>query len=245
MNIEGATAIVTGSGKRIGRALALALAAQGCSVAVHYNRSAREALETRDAVRELGAQSSVFQADLASAEQCRRLWEGVVKEMGAVPQIVVNNASAFTRSRLNEITPDDFDRVMAVNVRAPLLLAQMLERDLPHDVTGKIVNINDRRRVYSSRIPYGVSRVALSGLTRSLAVAMAPRIQVNELRLGVILPLSDDASGNEQSPSLATLGPAQRMGTLEEVQRAVISLIENDYLNGVSLSVDGGLSAVD
>ena len=134
---------------------------------------------------------------------------------------------------------------MAIKVRAPMLLAQMMARDLPEVDSGKIVNINDRRRVYKSRFAFGVANSAMSGLTRSLAAALAPQIQVNELRLGPILPLSDDQISDQSRLSPNTSGPAGRMGELDEVCRAVISLIENDYINGASLVVDGGLSVLN
>ena len=101
-----------------------------------------------------------------------------------MPSIVINNASIFNRVGIADVTPNDFDHAMAVNVRAPLLLAQAMARDLPDDAIGKIVNINDRRTVYRSRVAYSITNSALTGLTKTLALSLAPRIQVNELRLG-------------------------------------------------------------
>ncbi len=245
MEIEGSTALVTGASKRIGKAIALRLAAHGCNVAIHYHNSRREAFETRDQARQLGVRSEAIPADLADPEQCARLWSQTVDVMGDVPCIVVNNASFFTRVGIQNVSAQAFDVAMGVNVRAPMLLAQFLDRDLPAENTGKIVSINDRRRVYRSRFTYSISNSALTGLTKALAVSLAPRIQVNELRLGVILPLSDAGSKDSASISDSTLGPAGRVGTLDEVSQAVTSVIGNDYINGASLTVDGGLSAID
>ncbi len=245
MEISGSTALVTGASKRIGRALALALAEKGCNVAVHYNSSEREARETRDLARALGVRSEIVGADLANADECVSLWNRTVGLFGDVPSVVINNASYFDRVGIDELAPDDFDQAMAVNVRAPLLLAQAMARDLPEGSVGKIVNINDRREVYRSRIAYSITNSALTGLTKTLAVSLAPRIQVNELRLGVILPLPDDESVGPRRYDDRTLGPAGRMGTVEEVCQAIISLISNDYINGASLNLDGGLSAID
>ena len=245
MEIKGVTALVTGASRRIGRGLALSLAENGCNVAVHYHRSVAEALETRDRVRDLGVASEAIPADLADSSECARLWVDTVHLMGKVPSIVINNASSFSRVNLQDVSADDFDLAMAVNVRAPMLLAQSMARDLPDDAVGKIFNINDRRTVYRSRFTYAITNSALTGLTKALAVSLAPRIQVNELRLGTILPLRDDPMSDTEAFSNRTLGPARRMGTVEEVCQAVISIMGNDYINGASLSVDGGLSAVD
>ena len=203
---------MTGASKRIGRAIAVTLAENGCNVAVHYFGSHEEAAETCETIRRLGVRSESVQADLVSPEHCANLWQETTKKLGTVPSILINNASSFGRAILGETTVNDFDVTMAVKVRAPMLLAQMMARDLPTTYSGKIVNINDRRRVYKSRFAFGVANSAMSGLTRSLAAALAPQIQVNELRLGPILPLSDDQISDQSRLSPNTSGPAGRHG---------------------------------
>ena len=245
MKIKGSTALVTGASKRIGRALALSLAQNGCNVAIHYNSSEREARETRELARALDVRSEIVQADLANADECVNLWSRSVELLGDVPSVVINNASHFDQVGIEKLAPGEFDQAMAVNVRAPLLLAQAMAHDLPDSSAGKIVNINDRRKVYRSRVAYSITNSALTGLTKTLAVSLAPHIQVNELRLGVILPLPDDEAGEPRRHADRTLGPAGRMGTVEEVCQAVISIIGNDYINGALLNLDGGLSAID
>ena len=245
MEISGSTALVTGAAKRIGRALALSLAERGCNVAIHYNSSEDDARETRELARALGVRSEIVGADLANADECVSLWSRTVELLGDVPSVVINNASYFDQVGIEELAPGDFDQAMAVNVRAPLLLAQSMARDLPENAAGKIVNINDRRKVYRSRVAYSITNTALTGLTKTLAVSLAPRIQVNELRLGVILPLPDDEPVEPRRHADRTLGPASRMGTVDEVCQAVVSIIGNDYINGASLNLDGGLSAID
>ena len=245
MKIRGETALVTGASRRIGRALALALAENGCNVAVHYHSAEADALKTRDMARTSGVNSEAIQADLTIADECEMLWAEAVEKMGDIPSIIINNASLFDRVSIESLTSDDFDRAMSVNVRAPLLLAQAMARDLPEGGTGKIININDRRMAYRSRITYAITNSALTGLTKTLAISLAPSIQSNELRLGVILPFANSEDTQRGSYSNRTIGPAGRMGTLEEVCQAVISIIRNDYINGASLSVDGGLSAID
>ena len=245
MKIKGSTALVTGGSRRIGRAVALALAENGCNVAIHYRRSQESAIETRDMIRDCGVKSQVIRADLALADECEELWEETVTKMDDVPNVVINNASFFDRVTIEGLTPDDFDRAMSVNVRAPMLLAKYMARDLPSDGIGKILNINDRRMAYRTRITYAVANSALTGLTKNLAISLAPRIQSNEIRLGVILPFDCAQYADSEAYSNRTMGPARRMGTLDEVRQAVISIIRNDYINGASLTLDGGMSAID
>ena len=109
MEIKGATALVTGASRRIGRALALALANNGCAVAVHYNTSQDGALETKALVRERGVVGEVVQADLANSNECDRLWRETLDLMGATPNILVNNASFFARASLEDVSADAFD----------------------------------------------------------------------------------------------------------------------------------------
>ena len=245
MQTKAKTALVTGASRRIGRALALALAENGCNVAVHYYSTETKAIETRDMARYLGVNSEAIQADLGNADECNQLWTKAVDKLGQVPSIIINNASIFQRLTIDEVTADDFDRAMAVNVRAPMILAQAMARDLPENSNGKIININDRRTTYRSRVTYSITNSALTSLTKTLAVSLAPRIQTNEIRLGVILHLDANERSETQSLSDRTIGPAGRMGTLDEVSQAVIGIIRNDYMNGASLSLDGGLSAID
>jgi NAD(P)-dependent dehydrogenase (short-subunit alcohol dehydrogenase family) len=230
---------VTGAGHRIGRALALALAEAGAKVAVHYNSSAEAANETVQTVRAMGGEAEAFQADLADAPQVAEL-AGRVRERFGPLHIVVNNASLFGRQTAREASAAEWDTYFAVNVRAPFLLAQALAASLPSGETGKVINLGDWRTARKNRFLYGASKAALSGLTRSLAYALAPDIQVNEVALGAVLPPADSSPGRPREPQDAGETPAGRMGTLNEVAQAVLSLIHNDYITGERVHVDGG-----
>ena len=141
---------------------------------------------------------------------------------------------------LQETTAADWDRYFAVNVRAPFLLTRAMASALPAGETGKVINLGDWRTARKNRFAYGASKAALSGLTRSLAYALAPSIQVNEIALGAVLPPADtsDAAGAGQADRGDI--PARRMGTLNEVVQAVMSLVHNDYVTGERIHVDGG-----
>ncbi len=170
MEVRGKTALVTGAGRRIGRTIAIALGQSGARVAVHYLRSADDAAETADAIRALGADAETFQADLSDPEQVAGLTANVAEAYGSV-EILVNNASMFGKQTLSDTSVEDWDRYLAINTRAPFLLAQAMHAGLPEGAPGKIINLNDWRTARKMRFGYGVSKSALSGLTRSLADA--------------------------------------------------------------------------
>ncbi len=239
MEVRGKTALVTGAGRRIGRTIAIALGQSGARVAVHYLHSADDAAETADAIRALGADAETFQADLGDPEQVAGLAANVAEAYGSV-EILVNNASMFGKQTLSDASVEDWDRYLAVNTRAPFLLAQAMHAGLPEGAPGKIINLNDWRTARKMRFGYGVSKAALSGLTRSLAEATAPNVQVNEIALGAILPPADGPQNVPRSEIKMDLGPADRMGTLNEVAQAILSLIENDFITGETIRLDGG-----
>lgn len=248
MQICGTTALVTGAGRRIGRALALSLGESGADVVVHYNTSADAALGTVGMLQDMGVKAAAVAADLSDADGCALLWSQSLRLMGDVPRIVINNASFYGRFSFWDTGSDIWDVAMGVNVRAPFLLSKSLASSLSNGVPGKVVNINDSRRVYRSRFAYGVSNAGLSGLTRSLSVALAPDVQVNEVLLGptlppVDMPESDVDVDRDVRDRYAMYGPSGRMGSLSDVCDAVKFLILNDHISGASLSVDGGLSA--
>ncbi len=238
MQIPGSTALVTGGGRRVGKAIVLALAAAGADVAIHYNSSASEAEKTADEARALGVAAGTFEADLSDPESASRLIEDVGGSFGVI-SILINNASMFSKQTFEETSLDVWDAYMSVNFRTPFLLAQAMQRALPEGQTGKVIGLNDWRTARANRFAYGVSKAALSGLNRSLAVAMAPNVQVNEVALGAILPPAD-SDGSETGEHVAKASPAGRMGRLDEVTGAIISLIENDFITGETLHIDGG-----
>jgi pteridine reductase len=238
LEITGKTALVTGSGRRVGRALAFALAEAGARVAVHYNGSQADAAETVEAIRDLGGEAEALQADLEAPEAAYALVRAALDRFGSL-DILVNNASLFATGRFEDTSVTEWDRYMAVNVRAPFLLAQAMAAALPSGSPGKIINLNDWRTARAKRFAYGASKAALSGLTRSLAVSMAPDVQVNELALGAVLPPAD-ITPRPLEQMETKLGPSGRMGTLNEVAQAMLALIGNDFITGETLHIDGG-----
>ena len=231
--------LVTGAGRRIGRALALALGDTDCRVAVHYNRSEQDANETASLIKAMGKEAITVKADLEDPTQVEALAAHVNEQLGPI-EIMVNNASVFDKAGLKEVSAEELDRHFAINVRAPFLLAKSMNEQLATGSPGKILNLNDWRKARPTRFAYGVTKSALSGLTRTLALSMAPNVQVNEIALGAILPPSDIPIDRPRDEITIKLGPADRMGSLNEVADAMMMLIKNDFITGETINVDGG-----
>ena len=231
--------LVTGAGRRIGRALALALGDTDCRVAVHYNRSEQDANETASLIKAMGKEAITVKADLEDPTQVEALAAHVNEQLGPI-EIMVNNASVFDKAGLKEVSAEELDRHFAINVRAPFLLAKSMNEQLATGSPGKIINLNDWRKARPARFAYGVTKSALSGLTRTLALSMAPNVQVNEIALGAILPPSDIPIDRPRDEIIIKLGPADRMGSLNEVADAMMMLIKNDFITGETINVDGG-----
>ena len=236
METQGSVVLVTGGAKRIGRAIATHLAARGGTVAVHYHASTREAEGTVAAIREAGGTARSFGADFRDQGAVQALIPRVADAFGAL-NVLVNGASAFRQVDLAATTRADIEESLAVHLWAPLRLSQaMLER--LGDAPGKIINLNDARQARPRQFAYGVGKAALSGLTRSMAAAAGPHVQVNEIALGAVLP--PEGMSAQRVEQLARAAPARRLGRPQEVADLVEALIENDYINGETVHLDGG-----
>lgn len=235
MEVTGQSALVTGGAKRIGRAIATALAREGADVVVHYRSSEPEAEETARICRKLGVRAETSRADLSRHEQISALCDAAHSLLGATPTIIVNNASSYRRETFAEVTHGSFDDAVAVNLRAPLLLAQRMARDLPLSSLGPngcVINLNDARQEYRTRWSYGITTTALSALTLALSNATPENVRVNELRLGPVLP-PKDAEGADES---ITTGRVQLI-PMASVVRAILDLIRDDAANGRSVEL--------
>lgn len=239
--MEGRCALVTGAAVRIGRVLALTLAEAGARVVVHYRSSEAEAQDTVATIVEAGGHAVAVRCDLAHHEQTLHLMEDAVTAIGQPIDILVNNASVFESLSLMTTSVEDWDRNLAVNLRAPALLARGMAKQMPRDVPGDVLNMNDDRifRPGADNFPYTVSKVGLHGLTQSLALALAPSIRVNEMALGAILPPAS-AEGEDHQHTLRGAIPTERFDTPAEVAHAMMFLLENPAMTGQTLCVNGG-----
>lgn len=232
-------ALVTGGARRVGRALALALARAGFDIAVHYNRSESEAQDTVREIESLGRRAVAISADLEDAAAVAPLIDATINALGRL-DLLVNSASVFERAPVVDIDADAWDRVMAVNVRAPFLLSRAASAHLARN-NGLIVNIADLSALqpWPSYAHHSVSKAGLVHLTRVLARAFAPAVRVNAIAPGTVLP-PEDWDGNDS----AGPGPDRRVvataGTPEDVAKALLYLVDSPFVTGEVLRVDGG-----
>ena len=241
--LTGKVALVTGGAVRVGLEIARALADAGADVAIGYRRSAAEA---RAAVRDLearGVRAAALRADVARPREARALVAGAVRRLGRL-DILVNNAALFFRTPVLTTTIVQFDRLLAVNLRAPFFLSQAAARAMGRR-GGRIINIADvgAVRAWAGYVPYGISKAGVLMLTRGLAAALAPRIQVNAVAPGVVLLPAGfpRVSGHR----LTARNPMGRHGRPADVAQAVRFFATcSDYITGQVLFVDGGMSVV-
>ena len=230
------TVLITGAGKRIGRSIALRLAAAGFHIVVHANHSGLEAESTADAVRRLNVNSWVFTADLSDPIQTEDLMARAIETAGTI-DCLVNNASRFKPASLNVFTLDDLMQNVRINAFAPLVLARALAKQNRH---GAIVNLLDSRiTVYDkAHSSYHLSKRMLMSLTKMMALEFAPGIRVNGVAPGPILP----PSGKDEAylEKLASQNPLKRIGSAEDVAEAVLFLLKNEFVTGQILYIDGG-----
>lgn len=230
-------ALVTGAAHRVGRALAVGLAANGYDIALHYHASATKVGDARDAIEKAGGASTLFQADLRDAEAPARLVRDAVESMGKL-DVVVNSASVMLRMPMGSINAELWDSVLDLNLRAPFLIAQEAARYLPDG--GSIINISDLAafEIWPPYVPHGVSKAGLVYLTQALARLLAPRIRVNAIAPGtVLLPENFDPVF---AARLTETTPLKRDGSPEDVVQAMLYLLNAHYVTGETIIVDGG-----
>ena len=222
----------------MGRALVLGLAGAGCDLVIHYGLAEAEAAETAAEAARLGARVVTVAADLADPEAPERVIAAAAS-LGPV-QVLVNSAAVFPGDDLAGVTAAQWDHTLAVNLRAPVLLTQAFAAALPEGREGAVVNITDWRtaRPYRDHFSYTVAKGGLDTFTRAAAEALAPRIRVNAVALGAILPPPD--RGSDYLKALAQQIPAGKPGGTDPVVAAVLFLLRNSFVTGEILRVDGG-----
>jgi NAD(P)-dependent dehydrogenase (short-subunit alcohol dehydrogenase family) len=232
-------ALVTGGAKRIGRAIALALAGDGWDVAVHYGRSAAEAADTVRAIEALGGRAAAIACDLADAAAVRALPGRCTRALGPLA-CVVNNASLFEYDSAAGFSPELLARVTAINVAAPVLLAQALAAQLPEGRSGVVINLLDQK-LYNPNpdfLSYTMSKAALKEATVLLARALAPRVRVVGVAPGITLPSGDQSDAGFAAAHVKT--PLGRSSTPADVAQAVVFAVNAAAVTGTTLLVDGG-----
>jgi pteridine reductase len=238
MELRDRIALVTGAGRRVGRAIATALGARGMHVAVHYNGSAEGARETAADIQRAGGTATLFQSDLGNPSAPTALVDDVAHTLGGL-DVLVNSAAIMQRTPLQSVTPAEWDATFAINSRAPFFASIAAHR---HMVAkgGAIVNIADLAglETWPAYIPHGLSKTVVVQMTRSLAKTLAPAVRVNAVAPGVIM--LPEGWQEDVGERLRKTTPLKRLGSANDVAGAVIYLLEADYVTGETLVVDGG-----
>jgi 3-oxoacyl-[acyl-carrier protein] reductase len=236
--LEGRTALVTGASRGIGKAIALALAEAGCNVVVNYRKEREAAQQTAEAIRQLGRVCTVIQADVASHSEVERLVSETEKAFGQV-DILVNNAGIAQSKPIQELTENDWDHVLRVNLKSAFLLTQRVLVNMRARHWGRIINLSSVAAQTGGVIGphYAASKAGLIGLTHSYASLLAKQgITVNAIAPALIE--TDMVTGNPNASTNRI--PMGVYGSPEEIGRVAVLLAESDYMTGQTISVNGG-----
>src|SRR5277367_2957572 len=240
MELRGKVALVTGAARRIGRSIALSFAEHGATVAVHYNTSQAEAdAVVAEIARERGT-AKAFHANLEHVAEIEQMIAAVLDAFGRI-DILINSASIFAPTPLEQITERDWDANLDINLKAPFFLSKFAGAAMRRQGAGKIINLGDWAgiRPYKDYLPYSVSKSGLIGLTRALAKELAPEVQVNCIALGMVMPPEEYTEAEIQR--MVDRTPTKKMGSPEDVARAVMFFCEaTDFATGAILTLEGG-----
>ncbi|MEY8144635.1 SDR family oxidoreductase [Falsihalocynthiibacter sp. CO-5D18] len=231
--------LVTGAAKRLGRSIAVDLAAAGWPVVIHYNGSKDAAIQVKNAIEEDGGRAEIVQADLSLEEDVNSLIERAENLLGPIG-VLINNASVFEWDDLSSATAESFTRHMDIHVKTPLILCQHFAKRLSESAGGIIVNLIDSRVLNPTprHLTYTLSKTGLWALTQALAQEFAPRIRVNAIGPGPILPQVGQTE--EEFRARCACLPLQRPATLSEVCASVRFLIAQRGITGQMIALDGG-----
>ncbi len=239
MELRGRVALVTGAGRRLGREMARALAGRGMNVAIHHHASSAGAHELRSEILDSGGQAACFEADLTDAQAARHLPERVVAELGGL-DVLVNSAAVMHRLRFEETTPEQWDAIQNLNLRAVFFCTQGAAPML-RAAKGRVVNLADLAGLepWPGFAAHSVSKAAVVMLTKVMARALAPDVTVNAIAPGAVLVPED--YDREERERLARATPLRRLGSPGDVTSALLYLLEaGDFVTGEVLVVDGG-----
>jgi NAD(P)-dependent dehydrogenase (short-subunit alcohol dehydrogenase family) len=237
LSLSGRVALVTGSAKRLGRAVALRLAEEGADVVIHYRSSATEAQSAVAEIEKLGHRAVAISADLRVLAEIRRLFDEAAKHFGRL-DILVNSAANFLPASIISTTEEIWDASLGSNLKAPFFCAQAAAPLLKR-TRGTIINFADTGGLlgWPGYIPHSVSKAGVVMLTKVLAKALAPDVRVNAIAPGTITMPGDPP---EWESEFIKLAPLRRSGTPGDITDAVVFLVQSNFITGQVLVVDGG-----
>jgi pteridine reductase len=239
MDLRDRVALVTGAGRRLGRAFARGLAGRGMRLAIHHNASSSGAEELRREVEAAGGRAACFAADLTDAKAASGLAARVVGEFGQL-DVLVNSAAVMRRLSFEETTPEEWDAIFAINLRAAFFVTQGAASAL-RTARGKVVNIADLSGIqpWPGFVAHSVSKAGIVMLTKVLARSLAPEVTVNAIAPGAVLV--PEEYDEQERDRLARSTPLRRLGSPDDAVAALLYLLEGgDFVTGEVLAVDGG-----
>jgi pteridine reductase len=236
--LAGRVALVTGAGKRLGRAVALRLASEGADVAVHYGKSEAEAREVVGEIEKTGRRAAAFSADLTDVAAIQKLVQSVTSRFARL-DILVNCAANFLQTKFGETSEATWDASLDTNLKAPFFCAQAAAPHLAKSGRGVIINFADIGGLlgWTEFLPHSISKAGMIMLTRILAKELGPAVRVNAIAPGTITMPGDPP---EWQSDFIRRAPLQRTGKPEEIADAVMYLVGAEFVTGHVLVVDGG-----
>ena len=240
MDLKGKNALVTGSGIRLGRAIALALGEAGCNLALHYNTSVESVIQVKSDLEKIGRKAQIFQQDLEDVSHVQDLMTRVCSEFGHI-DILINNAGIYPAGSGKAATPEKINKVFNVNLFSPWLLISAFASQLPREVQGKVINISDGKvfRNGTDHFSYRVTKQAINTITAMFALELAPNITVNAIAPGTMLPLQGYEHVDLQVVADRQI-PLKRIGSPEIIAQNVLHILSQDFMTGDVIRVDGG-----
>jgi len=240
MDLKNKTALVTGGGVRLGRAFALALAKEGANLVVHYNSSESPAEKTAELARAHGVQAVTLGANFNNSEAVEKVFTKIKEDFEHV-DILINNAALYLKGTGLETTRDIWEKQFRVNLKTPFFLIQSFAQQLPMEKQGRIINIADAQILQHKpdHFAYRLTKYALVEMTRMYALELAPRITVNAIGLGIMLPLAGKEDADLEAYANKHV-PLKRTGNPQIAAENALHLIKSDFTTGAFLRVDGG-----
>ena len=246
MELKGKVALITGGGTGLGREIALQLAQEGMAIAVNYSRSQQEAEETMAELQKFGVTAQTVQADVSKRDQVREMIATVDRQFGRL-DLLINNAGTtrfIPMNDLDAVTEDDWDDLMAVNVKGAFMAAQAVAPIMRRNGGGQIINTSSIAglRPSGSSLPYCVSKAALIHLTHCLATALAPDIMVNSVAPGLLVTRWGEKFGQAVIDQMAEAALLKKVTDLGDTAAAYVMLAKNGSITGQIITVDAGLT---
>jgi 3-oxoacyl-[acyl-carrier protein] reductase len=240
------TALVTGAGRGIGRAIAIALAENGMNVVVNYNGSADKAEETAEIIRGMGVKAVAYKCNVADFEECKKMIDDVIAEFGRI-DVLVNNAGITRDNLLMKMSEDDFDSVIGINLKGAFNTTKHVSKYLLKQKAGKIINISSVSGILGNpgQANYSASKAGVIGLTKSTARELASRgITCNAIAPGFIETDMTSAMNEQVIEKSVEMIPLKRIGKAEEIAHmaAFLASEKADYITGQVFAVDGGMT---